>query len=234
MNQGKLEVVKQEMARVNFDILGISELKWTGMGEFNSDDHYIYCCGQESLRRNGVAIMVNKRAQNAVLGCNLKNDRMISVHLQGKSFNITVIQVYAPTNNSEEAEVEWFYEDLQALLELTNKKYVLFIIGDWNAKVGSQEISGVMGKFGLGVQNEAGQRSTEFCQENTLVMANTIFQQHERRLYTWTLPDGQYQNQIDMFFAAKDGEALYSQQKQVWKLTVAQIMNFLLLNSDLN
>ena len=113
MNQGKLEVVKKEMARVNVDILGISELKWTGMDEFNSDDHYIYYCWQESLRRNGVTIMVNKRVQNAVLGCNLKNDRMISVHLQTKPFNITVIQVYAPTSNTEEAEVEWFYEGLQ-------------------------------------------------------------------------------------------------------------------------
>ena len=112
MNQGKLEVVKQEMARVNVDILGISELKWTGMGAFNSDDHYIYCCGQESLRRNGVAIMVNKRVWNVVLGCNLKNNRMISVRLQGKPFNITVIQVYAPTSKAEEAEVERFYEDL--------------------------------------------------------------------------------------------------------------------------
>ena len=113
MNQGKLEVVKQEMARVNVDILGISELKRTGMGEFNSDDHYIYNCGQESLRRNGVAIIVNKRVWNAVLGCNLKNDRMISVRFRGKLFNITVIQVYAPTSNAEEAEVERFYEDLQ-------------------------------------------------------------------------------------------------------------------------
>ena len=112
MNQGKLEVVKQEMARVNVDILAISELKWTGMGEFKSDDHYIYYCGQESLRRNGIAIMVNKRVRNAVLGCNLKNDRMISVHFQGKPFNITVIQAYALTSNAEEAEVEWFYEDL--------------------------------------------------------------------------------------------------------------------------
>ena len=110
MNQGKLEMVKQEMARVNVDMLGISELKWTGMGEFNSADHYIYYCGQESLRRNGVAIMVNKRVRNAVLGCNLKNNRMISVHFQGKPFNITVIQVYAPTTNAEEAEVERFYE----------------------------------------------------------------------------------------------------------------------------
>ena len=113
MNQGKLEVVKQEIARVNVDILGMSELKWTGMGEFNSDDHYIYCCGQESLRRNGVAIMVNKGVQNAVLGCNLKNDRLISVRLQGKPFNITVIQVYASISNAEETEVERFYEDLQ-------------------------------------------------------------------------------------------------------------------------
>ena len=124
MNQGKLEVIKQEMARVN--ILGISKLKWTGLGEFNSDDHYIYYCGQESLRRNGVAIMVNKRVQNAVLGCNLKNDRMISVCFQGKPFNIPVIQVYVPTSNAEEAEVERFYEDPQDLLELTPKKDVLF------------------------------------------------------------------------------------------------------------
>ena len=136
MNQGKLEVVKQEMARVNADILGISELKWTRMGEFNSDDHYIYYCGQESLRRNGVAIMVNKRVWNAVHGCNLKNDRMISVRFQGKPFNITVVQIYAPTSN-EEAKVEQFYKDLQDLLELTPEKDIIFIIGDWNVKVGS-------------------------------------------------------------------------------------------------
>ena len=185
------------MARMNVDILGISELKRTGMDEFNSDDHYIYYCGQESLRRNGVAIMVNKRDQNAVLGCNLKNNRMISVHFQGKPFNITVIQAYAPTNNTEEAEVEWFYEDLQDLLELTSKKDVLFIIGDWNAKVGSEETPGITGKFGLGVWNETGQRLIEFCQENALVITNTRFQQHKRRLYTWTSPDGQHQNQID-------------------------------------
>ena len=112
MNQGKLEVVKQEMARLNIDILGISKLKWTGMGEVNSDDHYIYYYGQEFLRRNGVAIMVNKRVRNAIPGCNLKNDKMISVHFQDKPFNITVIQAYAPTSNAEEAEVGRFYEDL--------------------------------------------------------------------------------------------------------------------------
>ena len=192
MNQGKLEVVKQEMARVNVDILGISKLKWTGMGEFNSDDRYIYYCGQESLRRNGIAIIVNKRVQNAVVGCNLKNNRITSVHFQGKPFNITVIQAYAPTSNAEEAEVERIYEDLQDLLELTPKKDVLFIIGDWNAKVGSQETPGVTGKFGLGVRNEAGQRLIEFCQENVLVIANTLFQQHKRRLHMditrWSTP----------------------------------------------
>ena len=183
MNQGKLEVVKQEMARVNIDILGIRELKWTAVGEFNSADHYIYCCGQESLRRNGVAITANKIVQNAVLGCSLKNDRMISFHFQGKPFNIIVIQVYAPASNAEEAEVEQFCEHLQDLLELTPQRDVLFIIGDWNAKVGSQETSGVTGKFGLGMQNEAGQRLIEFCQENGLVIANILFKQQEKTLH---------------------------------------------------
>ena len=138
---------------MNVDILGIGKLKWTGMGEFNSDDHYIYYCRQESLRRNGVAIMVNKRVRNAVLGCNLKNDRVISVRFQRKPVNTTVIQVYAPTSNAEEAEAEWFYEDL---LELTPKKDVVFIIADWNAKVGSQETPGVTGKFGLGAKMKQG------------------------------------------------------------------------------
>ena len=126
-----------------------------------------------------------------------QNDRMISVLFQGKPFNITVIQACAPTSKVEEAEVERFYEDPQDLLELIPKKGVPFIIGDWNAKVGSQETPGVTGKFGLGIRNEAGQRLIEFCQENTLVIANTLFQQHKRRLYTWTSPDGQHGNQID-------------------------------------
>ena len=183
------------------------------MGEFNSDDHYIYYCGQESLRRNGVAIMVNKRVQNAVLGCNLKNDRMISVRFQGKPFNITVIQAYAPTSNTEEAEGEWSYEDLHELLELTPKKDVFHCRGlectrrklrnTWNK-----------GKFGLGIWNEAGQKLIEFCQENALVIANTLFQQQKRRFYICTSSDGQYRNQIDYIVCSKDGEALYSQLKQ--------------------
>ena len=159
--------------------------------------------GKNPLEKNGVAIIVNNRVQNAVFGCNLKNYRMISVHFQGKPFNITVIQVYALTNNAKEAKVEQLYEDLQDLLELTPKKGILFIIGVWNTKVGSQEIPGVTGKFGLGVQNEAGQRLTEFCQENALVTANTLFQQHKKRLYTWTSPDGQYQNQIDYILCSQ-------------------------------
>ena len=147
--------------------------------------------------------MVNRRVQNAVLGCNFKNSRMISVRLQGKPFNITVIQVYAPTSNTEETEVEWFYEDLQDPLELTPKKDVLFILGDWNAKVGSQETPGVTGKFGLGMRNEARQRLIEFCQENALVIANTLFQQHKRTLYTWISPDGQHWNQTDYILCSQ-------------------------------
>ena len=136
------------MSRVNVDILEISKLRWTGMGEFNSEDHYIYYCGQESLKRNGVAIIVNKRVQNAVVGCNLKNDRMISVHFQGKPLSIMVIQVYALTINTKEDDVEQFYEDLQDLLELTPEKHILFMIGDWNAKVGSQETPGLIVNLG--------------------------------------------------------------------------------------
>ena len=159
---------------------------------------------------------------------------MISVHFQGKPFNITVIQVYAPTSNAEEAEVEQFYEDLQNLLKLTPKKDVLFIIGDWNAEVESQETPGVTGKFGLGIWKEAGKRLTEVCQENALVIANTLFQQHERKIYTWTSPDGQNRNHIDYILCSQDGEALLSQQKQDQQLTVAHNMNYLLPNSDLN
>ena len=135
---------------------------------------------KNSLRRDGVALIVKKRVQNAARGCNLKTDRMISIHFQGKPFSITVIQVYAPISNAEEAEVEWFFEDLQDLLELTPKEDIFFIIEAWNAKVGSQETPGVTGKFGLGIQNEARQRLPEFCQENALVIANTLFQQHKR------------------------------------------------------
>ena len=156
-----------------------------------------------------------------------KNDRMISVRFQGKPFNIMVIQVYAPTSNAEE-----FYEDL--LLELTIKKDVLFIIGDWNAKVGSQETPGVTGNFGLGVQNEAGQRLIDFCQENALVIANSLFQQHKTTLYTWTSRDSRHQNQIDYLLCSQRWRSSIQSEKQDREWTVAQIMNSLLPNSDLS
>ena len=179
MNQGELDVVKQEMARVNMDILGISELKWTGMGEFNSDDHCTCYCRRGSLGRNGAALIVNQRVQNASTKSSAwvkcRNDRMITVHLHCKPFSIRVIQVNAPNTDAKEDEVDQFYEDQQNLLELIPIKDVLYITGDWNVKVGSQEILGATGKFGLGVKNEGGQRLTKFCQENTLVIAITLF-----------------------------------------------------------
>ncbi|XP_063165946.1 craniofacial development protein 2-like, partial [Candoia aspera] len=197
MSQGKLDVVIGEMSRLKIDILGVSELKWTGMGHFTSNDHQIYYCGQEDHRRNGVAFIINSKVAKAVLGYNPKNDRMISIRIQGKPSNITVIQIYAPTTNAEEAEVEQFYEDLQHLLDNTPKRDVIFITGDWNAKVGSQMTPRITGKYGLGEQNEAGHRLIEFCQDNSLCITNTLFQQPKRRLYTWTSPDGQHRNQID-------------------------------------
>ena len=170
-------MVKQEIARVNIGILGISELKWDGMGEYNSDDPHIYYCGQDSHRRNGVAFIVNKRIENAVLGCNLKNDRMISAHFQGKAFNIRVIQVYASTTNAKEAEVEWVYEDLLDLLALTQKKRCPFHHRGLDCKCRKSRDTRQACPWSI---NEAGQRLTEFCQKNALVTANTPFQQHKR------------------------------------------------------
>ena len=195
MNQGKLKVVKQEMATVNTDI-SVKWTKSTGKGEFNSDDHYIYYCGKESLRRNEIALKVNKRVQNTVFGCNLKNNRMISVHFQGKPFNITVIHTYDPTSNTEEAEVEQFYEDLQDLLELTHKKGRFHHSGLECKSRKSRDIWSNR-QIWPWVQKEAGQKLTECCQENALVIANTLVLQPKRRRYTWISPDGQYWNQID-------------------------------------
>ena len=202
------------------------------MGEFNSDDHYNYYCGWESFRRNGKTLIVNKRVQNAVLGCNLKNDRMISVRFQDKPYNIMLIQVYALSSNAEEAEVERFYEDLQDYLELKSPQFVLFIIGEWNAKIGSQETPGVTGKFGLGVQNEVGQRLIEFCQENTLVIVKPSSRNTRKDSIHGHHQMANTKIGLLIFFAAIEEKALYSQQKQDRELTVAQIMNSLLSNSD--
>ena len=224
INQGKLDVIKQEMARVNTDILGISELKWMGMGEFNSDDRYIYCCGQGSLRRKRVALKVNKRVQNAskCKFCIYLQNPMHRTWVQSPKqqndlglFPRQTIQYHSTPNlcPNHWCQRSWSWPVLwrptrSSRTNTHTQKDVLFIIGHWNAKARSQETLGVTGKFGLGVQNEAEQKLIEFCQQNTLVIANTLFQQHKRWLYTWASPNGQYRNQIDHVFAAEDGEAL--------------------------
>ena len=188
---------RQEMVRINIDILGNSELEWTGISECNSDGHYVYYYGQESLRRNGVVLIINKWVQNAIFGYNLKNNRMILVRYHGKPVSITVIQVYAPTTNAE-AEVGFlFYEDLEDLLELIPEKRCAF--HHWGLKRKSRKLRDTWSNRQVWPWStkEAGQRLTEFCQENALVIANALFQQHKRWLYTWTLPNGQYQSQID-------------------------------------
>ena len=222
------------MARVNIDILGISELKWTEMGEFNSDDHYIYYCGQESLRRNGVAIIVNQRVWNAVPGCSLKNNRMIPVYFQGKPFNITVIQVYAPTSNAEEAEDEWFCEDLQGLLELTPKKWWSFHYRGLECK--SRKSRNIWSN------GQIWPWSTEWSRakaNRVLPRECTGHSKHPHPIIQEETRHGHHQMvntkiRLIIFFAAKDGEALYSQQKQDQELTVAQIINSLFPNSNLS
>ena len=222
MSQDKLEVVKQNMARVNINILGISELTWVGMGKFNSDEHYIYYCGQGSLRTNGVTLIVNKMQY---LGATTKTTEW-SVHFQSKPFKITLIQVCAPTTNAKE------YEDkLLDHLELTLKRDVLFKIGNWNAKVGSQEIHGITGR-------QLWPWSTKWSRAKTIRVLPIKCTGHRK----YPLPTTQditlhmYITEIRLiiFFAAKDGEALYCQQNQDWELTVVQIINSLLQNSDLN
>ena len=184
MNQGKLDVVKSEMSRLNISILGIIEIKWTGMDHFTSDEHQIFYCGHETQRRNGVVIIVDKVWSKSVLGYNPKNDRTISIRFQGKPINITVIHVYAPITDAKENEIEQFYVDLQQLLDVARKKDAIVIMGDWNAKVGSTTTAKITRKFGFGVRNEAGERLVDFSQNNSMLIANTFFQQPKRQLYT--------------------------------------------------
>ena len=212
MKQGKWEVVKQEMARVNIYILGISELKWTGMGEFNSGDHYIYYCGQESLRKYGVALIVNKRVWNAVLGYNLKNDRMISVHYQSKPFNITVIQIYSLTSNAKEAKVEWFYDDPPDRLELTPKRDVLFIIGDWRS-VKARDIQNSRQVWHWSTK-WSGEKADRVSIRGRASQRKHSFPTTQEMSLTMTSPNGKYLLLI-MFFAAKDGE-VNKNKNQSW------------------
>ena len=199
MNTGKLDIVKIEMKRLKIDILGISELHWAGSGYFNSDDYTVYYSGNESIRRNGVAFIANKKIATAVQGFSTINDRIISIHIDGKPRQLTILQVYAPTTDAKQEDIEKFYADLQQAIDQTPAKNTIYITGDFNAKVGAGEDAPVVGKFGLGKRNEAGDRLIQCCQENRLLIANTWFEQPKRRLYTWTAPNGQHRNQIDYF-----------------------------------
>lgn len=197
MNIGKLDIIKEEMKRTGLEILGISELKWVGRGYFQSDDFMIYYSGHDNMRRNGVAIILRMNIAKSVLGYNPVNDRIISIRIRGRPLNITLIQVYAPTTDAEEEDIEEFYGKLQQVIDDTSRKDILLVVGDWNAKVGNEEEKGIVGRYGLGKRNDAGERLIEFCRENSLSIMNTQFQQHKRRLYTWTSPNEQHRNQID-------------------------------------
>ncbi|XP_061463080.1 craniofacial development protein 2-like isoform X1 [Rhineura floridana] len=197
MNHRKLEIVKQEMERIDIAILGVSELKWMGMGHFESGNYTIFYAGYEKLRRNGVALIVRSDVAKAIKSYNAKSERVISMRFNGRPINITIIQVYAPMANTEAEELERFYAEVQEEIDHTPKQDVLIIMGDWNATVGNREELGIVGRWGLGYRNEAGERLVQFCEANNLFIANTCFQQPKRRLYTWTSPNGQYRNQID-------------------------------------
>eukprot|EP00112_Aurelia_sp_Birch-Aquarium-sp1_P017361 Seg4013.3 transcript_id=Seg4013.3/GoldUCD/mRNA.D3Y31 product="Craniofacial development protein 2" protein_id=Seg4013.3/GoldUCD/D3Y31 len=197
----ELDVVKSKMERT--DILEISELKWTGMGFFRSDEHIVYYSGNEKYKKNGVAVILNKRVAGAVLGYKPVNGRIISLRLQGHPVNYTIIQVYSPTTYAEVQEIEEFYDKLQQVIDTTAKGDTLFIIGDFNAKVGEKEELGIVGKYGLGNRNNAGERLIELCAANDLFITNTFFPQPKRRRYTWISPNGRYRNQIDYILCIK-------------------------------
>ena len=196
MNNGNLGVVKREIARTGVDLLGISEMKWTGMGHFTSDEYEIYYSGQETLKRNGVAFICNNEIRRCVLGFNPVDDRITTIRIQCKPINITVVQIYAPTSSAEE-DSDAFYDKVQSVLDQIPNGDILYIIGDWNAKVGKELSIDITGNFGLGKRNERGDQLVEFCSRNDLRIMNTFFKLHPRRLYTWISPDNSTRNQID-------------------------------------
>ena len=203
MSQGKLEIVKKEMDRLKINILEISELKWTGLGYFKSDDYTIYYSGHEKQRKNGVALIIQKDTAKTVISYNVVNDRLISVRLRGAPFNMTIIQVYAPTTDAEEEEMERFYDQVQTEIDNICKQDALILHGDWNAKVGKGREREVVGQYDLGNRNEAGERLIDFCEYNSFYIVNTFYNQPNRRLYTWTSPGGTYRNQIDYIIGRK-------------------------------
>ena len=200
MNQGKLDVVKREMERIYVNLLGVSEMKWTGMGHFKSDNHEVYYCGQDAQRRNGVASICTDEIRRCVMGFNpviKKSDRIATIRLQCKPVNMTVLHVYAPTSTAEDEEMEELYEKVQHVVDEIPRGDVLYVIGDWNVKVGQDETTGTIGKCGLGERNERGDQLVEFCSRNDLQIMNIFFKLHARRLYTWGSPDQTTRNQID-------------------------------------
>ena len=199
MNQGKLDIMKREreMERTGIELMGISEMRWTRMGHFMSDEYEVYYCGQETLRRNGMAFICTDEIQRCVMGFNPVSDRIATIRLQCKPVNMTVLQVYAPTSTAEDGDMEEFYEKVQHVVDEKPRGDVLYVIGDWNAKVGQDETNGTTGRFGQGVRNERGDQLVEFCSRNDFQIMNTFFKLHAWRLYTWRLPDQTTKNQID-------------------------------------
>ena len=213
MNTGKLDIVKREMERTKVEILGISELKWTEMGHFQSDEYKVFFCGQDHVRRNGVAIICDKDTSRCVMGYKPISDRIISIRLDGHPVRTTIIQIYAPTSAASEDDIEDFYGRLQDLIDTVPRGDVLITMGDWNAKIGDKAVEGISGTHGLGDRNEAGERMIEFCEANQLIATNTWFKQPRRRLYTWTSPDGMHRNQIDYILIQKRWRSMIKSAK---------------------
>ena len=215
MGMGKLDVIKQEMDRLGIEILGVSELKWTGMGHFDSGQYRVYFSGHESIWHRGVAFVVNRSVAMSVLGYETVNDRIITIRIQGRALNLTIIQVYAPTTEASESDIEDFYSSLQETFDAAPSKDIKLLIGDFNAKVGCSIEPSITCRFGLGERNDAGDRLVEFCAENELTITNTLFKQPNRRLYTWTSPDGNSRNQIDYIICQRRWKSRGDGNKQL-------------------
>ena len=230
MNTGKLDIVKREMERTRVEILGspISELRWTEIGHFQSDEYKVFFCGQDHVRRNGVAIICDKDTSRCVMVYTPISDRIISIRLDGHPVRTTIIQIYEPTSAASEDDIEDFYGRPQYLIDTVPRGDVLIIMGDWNAKIGDKAVEGISGTHELGDRNETGERMIEFCEANQLIVTNTWYKQPRRILCTWTSPDGLHRNQIDYILIQKRWRSMIKSAKQCQELTVVQIMSCLL------
>ena len=197
MNNSNTQIITREMGRNGIDLMGISEAKWKGIGQVKSDDYSVYFSGNDKIERKGVAFICTEKIKKCVLGFNPISDRIITIRIQDKPIHFTFIQVYAPTSTADEEEMDYVYDALQKAIDITPKGDIMYVIGDWNAKVGKQKTAGITGRFGLGTRNGRGDTMVDFCSRNSLVVMNTMFKQHARRLYTWKSPDKITRNQID-------------------------------------